>query len=98
MAVKKSKEWEKNTIENIAMESFAQQKTSRRWGIFFKLITLIYIGWFLFFVLNSSNTSSIATGDFTALINLNGEIGVDSEVSATNIKSSLKEVYENPGT
>ena len=40
----------------------------------------------------------MATGDFTALITLNGEIGVDSEVSAINIKSSLKEAYENPGT
>ena len=52
----------------------------------------------LFFVLSSSNSSTIASGDFTALITLNGEIGVDSEVSAINVKSSLKEVYENPGT
>jgi protease-4 len=52
----------------------------------------------LFFVLISSNNSIIATGDFTALITLNGEIGVDSEVSAINVKSSLKEAYENPGT
>ena len=98
MAEQQGKNWEKQTIEKIAMESFIQQKSSRRWGIFFKLVGLIYLGWVLFFVLTSSNNSTIATGDFTALITLNGEIGVDSEVSAINVKSSLKEVYENPGT
>jgi len=98
MAEKQDNNWEKQTIEKIAMQSLVHQKSSRRWSVFFKLISLIYIGWILFFVLTSSNNSTIATGDFTALINLNGEIGVDSEVSAINIKSSLKEVYENPGT
>ena len=98
MAEQQGKNWEKQTIEKIAMESLVQHKSSRRWSIFFKLVSLIYLGWVLFFVLSSSSNSSIATGDFTALITLNGEIGVDSEVSAINIKTSLKEVYENPGT
>jgi protease-4 len=98
MVEKQDNNWEKQTIEKIAMESLVQHKSSRRWSIFFKLVSLIYLGWVLFFVLSSSSNSSIATGDFTALITLNGEIGVDSEVSAINIKTSLKEVYENPGT
>ena len=98
MAENKDKNWEKQTIEKIAMEYLLQQKSSRRWGILFKVVSLIYLGWVLFFVLSSSNSSTIATGNFTALINLNGEIGTDLEISATNVKSSLKEVYENPGT
>ena len=98
MAENQDKSWEKQTIEKIAMEALIHQKNSRRWSNFFKLISLIYIGWVLFFVLTSSNSSTIATGDFTALITLNGEISADSEVSAINIKSSLKEVYDNPGT
>jgi protease-4 len=98
MPKQQDKDWEKQTIEKIAMESFIQQKSSRRWSIFFKLISLMYLGWVLFFVLISSNNSTIASGDFTALINLNGEIGVGSKVSAMNVKSSLKEAYENPGT
>ena len=98
MAEQQDNNWEKQTIEKIAMESLIQQRSSRRWSVFFKLVSLIYLGWVLFFVLTSSNNSTIATGDFTALITLNGEIGVDSEVSAINVKSSLKEAYENPGT
>jgi len=98
MAEKQDNNWEKQTIKKIAMESLIQQKSSRRWSVFFKLVSLSYLGWVLFFVLTSSSNSPIGTGDFTALITLNGEIGVDSEVSATNIKSSLKEAYKNPGT
>ena len=88
MAEKQDNNWEKQTIKKIAMESLIQQKSSRRWSVFFKLVSLSYLGWVLFFVLTSSSNSPIGTGDFTALITLNGEIGVDSEVSATNIKSS----------
>ena len=98
MAEQQDNNWEKQTIEKIAMESLIQQKSSRRWSVFFKLVSLLYLGRVLFFVLISSYNSTIATGDFTALITLNGEIGVDSEVSAINVKSSLKEAYENPGT
>jgi len=97
MEKKNNKEWEKVTIEKIAMESFVQQKKSRRWGIFFKLISLVYVGLILFFILSTSNTSNIVTGDFTALVRLDGQISSDSEVSAFNVKSSLKEIYENPG-
>ncbi|MFQ3367939.1 MAG: protease-4, partial [Methylophilaceae bacterium] len=59
MAENQDKSWEKQTIEKIAMESLIHQKNSRRWSNFFKLISLIYIGWVLFFVLTSSNSSTI---------------------------------------
>jgi protease IV len=98
MADKENKNWEKQTIEKIALASLGEQRSSRRWGAFFKIIGLIYLGWVLFFVLSSTNKSTLASGDFTALIRLNGEIGVDSEISAIDVKSSLKEVYESPGT
>ena len=98
MADKENKNWEKQAIEKIALASLGEQRSSRRWGVFFKIIGLIYLGWVLFFVLSSTNKSTLASGDFTALIRLNGEIGVDSEISAIDIKSSLKEVYESPGT
>ena len=98
MADKENKNWEKQTIEKIALASLGEQRSSRRWGVFFKIIGLIYLGWVLFFVLSSTNKSTLASGDFTALIRLNGEIGVDSEISAIDVKSSLKEVYESPGT
>jgi protease-4 len=94
----KDKNWEKETIEKITLESFKHQRNSKRWGIFFKLIGLIYVGWILFFIFSTSSNSTIASGDFSALIRLDGEIGSDSEISSTNVKRSLEEVYDNPGT
>ena len=34
MAEQKGKNWERQTIEKIAIESLSQQKSSKRWGIF----------------------------------------------------------------
>ena len=41
MAEQQGKNWEKETIEKIAMESLVQQKISRRWSVLFKLVSLI---------------------------------------------------------
>ena len=35
--------WERQTIEKLAFAALKEQKTSRRWGIFFKLATLAYV-------------------------------------------------------
>ena len=35
--------WERQTIEKLAFAALKEQKTSRRWGIFFKLLTFAYI-------------------------------------------------------
>ena len=48
MAEKKDNQWEKNVIEKIATDSLLEQKKTRRWGIFFKLFTLSYLGIILF--------------------------------------------------
>ena len=52
MADKENKNWEKQAIEKIALASLGEQRSSRRWGVFFKIIGLIYLGWVLFFVLS----------------------------------------------
>ena len=35
--------WERATLEKLAFASLAEQKTRRRWGIFFKLLTFVYL-------------------------------------------------------
>ena len=50
-----------------------------------------------FFVSNNNNKIS-ATGDFTALISINGEISSQSEANAGDFKRNLNDAYNNPGT
>jgi len=98
MAEKKDNQWEKNVIEKIATDSLLEQKKTRRWGIFFKLFTLFYLGIILFFVVTSGRGTVPASGDFSALIKIDGVIGSGSDVSAEDVINSLKDAYSYSGT
>ena len=36
-------QWQKGVIEKLATSSLNEQKASRRWGIFFKILTFMYL-------------------------------------------------------
>jgi protease-4 len=90
--------WGNKALEKISQTAFTEQKKARRWGIFFKLATLIYLSILLFFFVSSNNNKIAATGDFTALISINGEISSQSEANAIDFKRNLNDAYSNPGT
>ena len=43
MAEKEKENWGNKALEIISQTAFVEQKKARRWGIFFKLATLIYL-------------------------------------------------------
>jgi len=85
-------------LEKISEMAFEEQKKSRRWGIFFKFATLTYLSILLFFFISSNDNKIATTGDFTALISINGEISSQSEANASDFKRNLNDAYDNPGT
>ena len=98
MAENKKDNWEQKTIEKIASSSLIEQRRSRRWGIFFKLITLLYIG-IIIYGFNSMSHSSIPSNEkITALVKLDGVIGSNLEVNADDVISGLREAYAHQGT
>jgi len=98
MVEKENENWGNKALEKISQTAFTEQKKARRWGIFFKLATLIYLSILLFFFVSSNNNKIAATGDFTALISINGEISSQSEANASDFKRNLNDAYSNPGT
>ncbi len=98
MAESNKQETEKKILEGVLNTAFIEQRRSRRWGIFFKLLTLGYLVALLLIFTNAGNHGAVTTGDFTALIHLRGEIGAEQAVNASDFRSSLKAVYANPGT
>ena len=40
--------WERKTIEKLAYSALEEQKRTRRWGIFFKILTFLYLLFVLF--------------------------------------------------
>lgn len=90
--------WEREAIENIALTAIKEQKRNRFWSILFKTLTFVYLFLILFYMLNwIGGNATRSTSSHTALIDIQGEIGVD-QVNADSVISSLQEAYENKHT
>lgn len=90
--------WERKALENVALAAISEQRRSRRWGIFFKFLGLAYLSLILAFVIDWGQPDRFADGQrITALIDMNGVID-SSDVSAKNLISALKDVYEDKHT
>ena len=98
MAENKKDNWEQKTIEKIASSSLIEQRRSRRWGIFFKLITLLYIGIIIYGFNSMSYTTIPSNEKITALVKLDGVIGSNLEVNADDVINGLREAYAHQGT
>src|SRR5690606_9344240 len=71
-----------------------------RWGIFFKLLTFVYLfGALMLFTPSLKLDRSAASADsHTALIEVRGMIMADEEASADNIVGSLRAAFEDKKT
>lgn len=93
--------WEKDVLEKIALEGLKEQKRSRRWGIFFKLLGFAYL-FILLGVIFSSEEPSLAGLEagkkHTAVVELNGVIAPGADASADNIINGLRRAFKNKDT
>ncbi|WP_341678549.1 S49 family peptidase [Niveibacterium sp. SC-1] len=88
--------WERKVLENLATESLKEQRRRRRWGIFFKLIVVAYVGFFLWMVWQGRSTDGGADGGaHTAVIEIKGVIAPDGEASAANVNAALRDAFKN---
>ena len=92
-------DWERKTLEKLALSALQEQRRARNWGIFFKMLGFIYLFLLLFLIsgwLGKSEPS--LTGKHTALVELHGVIGPDGEASADNIIGALQDAFQDKGT
>jgi protease-4 len=89
-----SKEWK--LIEKVVTGLQDEQRKSRRWGIFFKLIMLAYVV-AIFFVIKSPLGATAQGGDqpYAAIIEVNGVIATDQDASADNIIAALRDAFDD---
>ena len=93
-----SRSWD--LVDALAKGALLEQRSSRRWGIFFKLLTF---GWLFFFVvvlydaININGVVISGGGEHTALVELDGRIG-GGDVDADTVMSGLRSAFEDPGT
>ncbi len=87
--------WARNVLENLVQATLKEQRSSRRWGIFFKLMFLGYLFLILYTYWPGKLVDESLAGRHTALIDINGVIAEDRDASADYIVDSLREAFDN---
>lgn len=95
-ASKDSKEWK--LIEKTMGSMLKEQRRSRRWGVFFKLLGF---GYLLFVVLMFSSRNEVfdeampGKGAHTAFVDIEGMIAANQEANADSIAGALRKAFES---
>jgi len=82
-------------LEKFAREFLRQQRSERRWRVFFRLAwfaLVLAIAWGLF---SSRIAPTAPTTPHTALVELRGEIAADGEANAEALVAALKNAFED---
>ncbi|MBS0368610.1 MAG: S49 family peptidase [Proteobacteria bacterium] len=94
----RSEHWERRVLEKLALEGLAEQKRRRRWGVFFKLTAVFYVGLALWILGDFGAAEPLDGGRFTALVSVDGVIAAKGEASAERIVAALQSAFDDSGT
>ena len=86
--------WERKTLEKLAFATLEEQRSRRRWGIFFKFLGFGYIAIILFAMVEWNKEA--VSDRHVALIDLHGVIAAKSEANAEGLISALNAAFDAP--
>lgn len=91
--------WERKILEKVALEALTEQRRARRWGVFFKLVGLLYVGVILVMAAGLDGWGGEAkSGRHTALVELHGVIQAKGDANAEDIIAALQAAFGDKGT
>lgn len=90
--------WERDVISRLAFAAINEQKRSRRWSIFFKILLFIYLFMVFWMIQGDRGESGIVHGDHTALVELKGVIADNEDANADDVVLALRDAFKNSGT
>ncbi|MBE7374859.1 S49 family peptidase [Pseudomonas lopnurensis] len=87
-------------LEKTLLAGVQEQRRARRWGIFFKLLTFIYLfgALALFSPALQLGKGKAASESHTAVINVRGMIADEESASADNVVGALRAAFEDANT
>lgn len=97
---KLSAEWEQDVVRKLAFAAVDEQRRSRRWGIFFKLLMFAYLITLLLLWMPEKlpDTGLKMSDEHTALVDVKGVIADDAEASADSVITGLRDAFEDKKT
>lgn len=98
-SIPNDQQWERSVLEKVALASVIEQRRTRRWNIFFKLLLLTYIIFISSLAMSPmSDVSTLSKGLHTAMVDVKGIIVSGGEADAESIIKSLKNAVKDPNT
>jgi len=91
-------QWERGVIEKLATEALKEQRRARRWGIFWKLLTFIYVTVIIAMAVDWKDMADAKGDKHTALIEVRGVIGAGSDASADKVNLALQAAFKDKNT
>jgi protease IV len=85
------------TLEQLGRELLSERRTDRRWRLFFRLAWLGLFAVLAWGLLSQHNHASAPSGPHTALVEVSGEIALDTEANAESLVGALKTAFEDAG-
>lgn len=98
--VKTPPKWERDLINRLSFAALAEQRRSRRWGIFFKFLLFAYLFLITAVAFRESEIVDVKVGGnlHTAMVEVSGMISDSTEANADDIIEGLQEAFEDEGT
>jgi protease-4 len=91
--------WERQVLERLVRSVLDEQRRTRNWSIFFKMLLFVYLFALLFLALGwIGGKDKSLTGKHTALVEVNGVIAHDSPASAERINTGLQDAFKDRNT
>ncbi len=90
--------WEREVLEKLAFATLTEQRSRRRWGIFFKLTLLAMIGFGFWMAFDFGGANMETVGSHTALIEIEGTIEAGGAGSADSVIPALNKAYADSGS
>jgi len=91
------RQWERNTLEKLVFATLNEQRSARRWKLFFRFLwlglVLAVAGW----IYASSSAASSVSAPHTAMVEIKGEIATGAEANAQSVIASLRSAFEDSG-
>lgn len=92
-------EWHRDLVNRLAFASLNEQRRTRRWNVFFKVLLALYLGAILLLYWPGEWPDTAVSGEkHTALVELKGIISDEAEASADNVISGLRDAFEDDNT
>jgi protease-4 len=84
-----------NALERVATEMLRQQKSERRWRIFFRAAWLLLVAAVFYALIAGRSGTATPSGPHTALVEVRGEIAAEADANAESLVAALKTAFED---